>query len=46
MLSDVTAGVPSTGLEPQTENYDNTFVIITLVSSLFTAGFLIRRRYQ
>jgi len=46
MLSDVTAGVPSTGLEPQTENYDNTFVIITLISSVFTVGILIRRRYQ
>ena len=46
MLSDVTAGVPSTGLEPQTENYDNTFVILILISSLFTVGLLIRRRYQ
>jgi hypothetical protein len=46
MLSLITVGAPSTGLEKSTEDHNNPLAAIALVVSLSAAGFVVRKRYQ
>ena len=46
MLSLITVGAPSTGLEQSTEDHNNSLAAIALVVSLSAAGFVVRKRYQ
>ena len=46
MLSLITVGAPSTGLEKSTEDHNKPLTAIALVVSLSAAGFVVRKRYQ
>jgi hypothetical protein len=46
MLSLITVGAPSTGLEQSTKNHNNFIVSIALVMSLYAVGIVVRKKYQ